>query len=102
MTTLENPAMPAVHDCTVSDCSYNHDGCHAFAITVRGDNGAADCGTFIPLGTKGGLDKVIAQVGACSRTDCRHNASLECTAQSVRVGQGEGAHHANCLTYEPR
>jgi hypothetical protein len=55
MTTLENPAMPAVHDCTVSDCSYNHDGCHAFAITVRGDNGAADCGTFIPLSTKGGL-----------------------------------------------
>jgi len=99
MTTLENPAMPAVHECTVSGCSYNHDGCHAFAITVRGENGTADCGTFIPLSTKGGLDKVVTKVGACSRTDCVHNSSLECAAPSVRIGQGEGDHLANCLTY---
>jgi hypothetical protein len=99
MTTIENPAMPDVHECTVSGCSYNHDGCHAFAITVRSDNGAADCGTFIPLSTKGGLDKVVAKVGACSRTDCTHNASLECSAPSVRIGQGQGDHVANCLTY---
>jgi hypothetical protein len=100
MTTIENPAMPAVHECTVSGCSYNHDGCHAFAITVRGENGAADCGTFIPLSTKGGLEKVVAQVGACSRTDCAHNAALECTAKSVRIGAGQGVHVANCLTYQ--
>ncbi|MEJ2852680.1 MULTISPECIES: DUF1540 domain-containing protein [unclassified Saccharothrix] len=99
MTTTE---MPHVSECTVAGCSYNHDGCHAFAITVSGHNGAADCGTFIPLSRKGGLDRVIAQVGACSRTDCRYNKDLECSASDIRVGPGEGGHAANCLTYSPR
>lgn len=93
--------MPVVNECTVAGCSYNHDGCHAFAITVSGVNGTADCGTFIPLTTKGGLDVVDAQVGACSRTDCTYNADLECSATSVRVGPGSGDHAANCLTYSP-
>ncbi len=96
MTTTE---MPAVSECTVAGCSYNHDGCHAFAITVSGVNGTADCGTFIPLSRKGGLPKVVTQVGACSRTDCVHNADLECTASDVRIGPGTGDHAANCLTY---
>ena len=98
MATLE---MPAVSECTVAGCSYNHDGCHAFAITVSGHDGSADCGTFIPLGAKGGLDKVVAQVGACQRLDCVHNTDLECTAPSVRVGAGTapGASAAGCLTY---
>lgn len=98
MTSTE---MPAVHECTVTGCSYNDDGCHAFAITVGGDDGAADCATFVPLSRKGGLDKVVAQVGACSRTDCRFNSALECTASGVRVAPGEGSHSANCLTYSP-
>lgn len=97
MTTM----MPAVHECTVTGCSYNHDGCHAFAITVSGVNGSADCGTFVPLSTKGGLDRVTAQVGACSRTDCSYNRDLECSAESIRVGAGSGDHVANCLTYTP-
>ncbi|ACU36393.1 DUF1540 domain-containing protein [Actinosynnema pretiosum subsp. pretiosum] len=96
MTTMD---MPAVHECTVTGCSYNHDGCHAFAITVSGVNGTADCGTFVPLDTKGGLPKVVAQVGACSRSDCSHNKNLECSASSVRIGPGKGDHAANCLTY---
>lgn len=29
MTTVE---MPHVSECTVSSCSYKHDGCHAYAI----------------------------------------------------------------------
>ncbi|KGM13689.1 DUF1540 domain-containing protein [Cellulomonas bogoriensis] len=91
--------MPAVSECTVSGCSYNHDGCHAFAITVSGTNGTADCGTFIPLNTKGGLDRVVGQVGACTRADCAHNESLECTAAEIRVGSGPGDHAANCLTF---
>ena len=100
MTTTE---MPAVSECTVTSCSYNdHAGCHAFAITVSGSNGAADCGTFIPLSAKGGLPKFVSQVGACTRADCAHNANLECTASAVRVGPGEGDHAANCLTYDPR
>ncbi|MBO1752025.1 DUF1540 domain-containing protein [Actinotalea sp. BY-33] len=92
--------MPEVSECTVAGCSYNHDGCHAFAITVSGANGSADCGTFIPLSTKGGLDRVVAQVGACSRADCVHNSALECTATAVRIGAGAGGHDANCLTFQ--
>lgn len=96
---MASTSMPVVDECTVAGCSYNHDGCHAFAITVGGSNGSADCGTFVPLRTKGGLDKVVAQVGACSRADCMHNSELECTATGVRIGPGAEASAANCLTY---
>lgn len=68
---------------------------------MSGVNGTADCGTFVPLGTRGGLDRVTAQVGACSRRDCTHNRDLECSAAAVRVGPGSGDHAANCLTYTP-
>lgn len=97
MTTTE---MPAVSECTVSACSYNDHGCHAYAITVGGTNGAADCTTFVPLNAKGGLPRVVPQVGACSRADCTHNTNLECTASAVKVGMGSGDHAANCLTYQ--
>lgn len=97
MSTME---MPTVSECSVDGCSYNHGGCHAFAITVGGGNGTAECGTFIGLGTKGGLDSVIARVGACQRTDCSHNAGLECTAPSIRVGAGHDL--ADCLTFASR
>jgi len=97
MSLLE---MPPVSECTVDGCSYNHDGCHAFAITIAGSSGSAECGTFIPLSAKGGLDRVTAQVGACQRTDCRHNADLECRAPSIRVGAGQDL--ADCLTFTPR
>lgn len=98
VATLE---MPAVTECTVAGCSYNHDGCHAFAITVGSADGSADCGTFIPLSRKGGLDKVVAQVGACSRSNCTFNADLECTASSIRVGAGaSGSDTAACLTFQ--
>ncbi|RZU54486.1 uncharacterized protein DUF1540 [Krasilnikovia cinnamomea] len=90
--------MPLVHECTVTGCGYNHGGCHAFAITIGREN--ANCATFIDTAAKGGLDKVIAQVGACMRTDCRHNSELECRAPSIRVGPGQD--QADCQTYEPR
>jgi hypothetical protein len=97
MTTTE---MPAVSECTVTGCSYNHDGCHAFAITVSGENGHAECATFIPLARNGGLPRAVAQVGACSRADCVHNRELECTAAGgVRVAPGDGENSTNCLTY---
>jgi hypothetical protein len=38
-------------------------------------------------------------VGACSREDCVHNSSLECTAEFVKIGAGAVGHAANCLTY---
>lgn len=91
--------MPAVRECTVSTCGYNSDGCRAFAITVVAETSA--CGTFIPLQAKGGVGGAVAQVGACSRTDCRHNADLECTADSVEVGPGANDLSASCLTFEP-
>ena len=91
--------MPAVRECTVTSCAYNDGGCRAFAITVRAEHAA--CGTFISLATKGGIGGAVAQVGACSRTDCRHNADLECTADAVAVGAGADGIAANCRTYEP-
>ena len=94
MTVID---LPDVHTCSVEGCSYNSDtACHAGAITVSGSQAA--CGTFIDLGPSGGLSKMVAKVGACHRTDCRHNDSLECSASSISVGPGADA--ADCLTYE--
>lgn len=90
--------MPMVRECTVTMCGYNHEGCHAFAITVGAQD--ASCVTFIPLAAKGGIPRAGSQVGACSRADCRHNADLECTADSVRIGAGADSSGANCLTYQ--
>lgn len=93
--------LPAVAECSVSGCSYNdHSQCHAAAVTIAGAPGDAECATFIPLGAKGGLDKVVSHVGACQRAECVHNSSLECTAPAVRIGPGAEA--ADCLTYEQR
>lgn len=97
MSTLMD--LPAVAECSVAGCSYNdHSSCHAGAVTIGRSADDASCATFIPLGVKGGLDKVIAHVGACQRDDCTHNSHLECTAPSVRVGAGHDL--ADCLTYE--
>jgi hypothetical protein len=98
MTTLLE--MPRVSDCSVAGCSYNHDGCHAFAVTISDKGDDALCTTFIPLTVKGGLDMVIAQVGACQRPDCQHNEALACRAPAVRIGSG--ADKADCLTFSPR
>lgn len=92
MSVLE---MPHVTECSVDGCSYNHDGCTAFAVTVGQD---AQCATFLPLNLKGGLDKVVTQVGACQRSSCVHNADLECTAEAVRIGGGD----ADCLSFQER
>jgi len=49
---------------------------------------------------RGGLDQLVAQVGACSRADCRHNADLECHAPAITVGPDMDM--ADCMTYESR
>lgn len=93
--TLE---LPTVSGCTVESCSYNHDdACSAAAVTI-GSTPDAACTTFIPLGVKGGLDRVTSFVGACSKADCSHNDHLECTAESIRIGSNS----ADCLTYAAR
>ena len=48
--------MPKVADCTVTSCSYNHDGCHAYAITVAEE---ASCATFVEMPLKGGVDPTL-------------------------------------------
>ena len=96
MTSLQ--ALPQVQDCSATSCSYNADSaCHAGAITIGGDH--AHCGTFVEISFRSGLDRT-GTVGACHRTDCRHNDKLECGAPSVSVGTG--ADVADCLTYEAR
>ena len=96
MTSTQS--MPQISECSVGACSYNADSaCHAGAITVAGDH--AHCGTFVEISFRSGLDRT-GQVGACHRSECRHNEKLECTAASVRGGAG--ADVADCLTYEAR
>ncbi|MFP5282127.1 MAG: DUF1540 domain-containing protein [Actinomycetes bacterium] len=98
-TTLMD--LPPVAECSVDGCSYNHEhACQAAAVTIGATGDDANCATFIPLGFKGGLDKIVSHVGACQRSDCTHNSALECTAPSVRVGAGHDL--ADCLTYAPR
>ncbi len=97
--------LPHIAECSVAGCSYNsHHSCHAGAITVSGQGAStASCATFIPLSVKGGLEKVIAEVGACHRADCTHNDSLECHASAVRIGAGaDDVSHPGCLTFESR
>ena len=90
--------LPTVSGCAVESCSYNRDdACSAAAVTI-GSTPDAACTTFIPLGIKGGLDRVTSFVGACAKADCSHNSQLECTAPSVRIG----ADTADCLTYSAR
>lgn len=99
MSTLAE--MPQVSECTVAGCSYNnHSACHAGAVTIGGHGAAAQCATFIPLNVKGGLDTVLASVGACQRADCAFNENLSCTASEVRVGAAGDL--ADCLTYTAR
>ncbi len=89
--------MPKVTACAVNACAYNHDGCHAFAITIESDN--ATCATFVDMPTKGGVGP-IGQVGACQQVSCRHNADLECRAPAIQVASN--GHIADCQTFSPR
>ena len=91
--------MPRVQQCTVTECGYNDGGCHAFAITVGGDL-EPGCNTFVETSEKGGLAEATAQVGACTRSDCRYNQDLECRAPQIRVGPGQDP--ADCLTFQLR
>ncbi|AOZ72890.1 hypothetical protein BK816_05940 [Boudabousia tangfeifanii] len=83
--------LPIVSDCSVKQCSFNHDGCNAAAMTM----GTEGCTTFVALDVKGGAAHGSAQVGACQRTDCAHNDHLECSANAVEVGKDT----AQCLTF---
>ncbi|MEH0823623.1 MULTISPECIES: DUF1540 domain-containing protein [unclassified Micromonospora] len=92
--------MPRVQECTVVSCAYNRSNdCHAFAITV-GSSDRARCHTFVEMPVRGGIEQLIAQVGACSRSDCQHNSELECHAPAITVAPDRDM--ADCVTYQSR
>ncbi|QFG67589.1 DUF1540 domain-containing protein [Ornithinimicrobium pratense] len=91
-------ALATVADCTVTQCSFNHDG-SADAITVGANGSEAPCTTLISLDERGGLPTASAHVGACQRIDCTHNEHLMCAAPSVMIGSGPDT--ADCLTFQP-
>lgn len=96
MTTAQD--LTPVQDCSVGSCSYNADhACHAGAITIGGDH--AHCGTFVEISFRAGMERK-GKVGACHRSECQHNAQLECTASNISVGAADDV--ADCLTYSPR
>ena len=86
-------SMPKVKNCATTSCSFNQDGCNAFAMTM----GQKGCVTFVEIGRRAGLDRSDAAVGACKRSDCAFNHDLECGADAVTVG----ADAAECLTFQP-
>lgn len=90
------PTQAAVKSCATTACSFNADGCSAFAVTISG-SGAATCGTFVELDARGGLPTASGQVGACQHLECSHNTDLMCSAEGVEVGA-----QAECLAYDPR
>ena len=92
MTTID---LPLVQDCSVSECSYNNNGCAAGAVTI---GYGRTCSTFVPLSVRGGLERKSPVVGACQKADCSFNTDLECTAFAIRVGSTS----ADCLTYQAR
>ena len=90
--------LATVSSCTTTACSYNKNGCTAFAVTIGGTAGAASCGTFISLDARGGLPTAQGQVGACQRLECTHNTDLMCTADAITVGGDTAA----CELYAAR
>jgi hypothetical protein len=97
-TTEDVTTTTHVADCSVTNCSFNdHTAGNAAAITVCGAENHAHCVTFIDTGVHGGKPKVLADVGACQRSECVHNDHLMCQAPEVHVGPG--ADNADCLTY---
>lgn len=89
--------LPIISTCSVEGCSYNHDhDCHAGAITVTG---GTSCGTYLAGSVHDAGIADRGQVGACHRSDCRHNDKLECRAEGVDIGAGQDP--ADCLTFAP-
>ncbi len=86
--------MPKVSQCSIVSCAYNHNGCHAYAITVAE---GATCATFVESTVQGGVD-ALGFVGACQQGNCKHNMNLECRAPAIEVGAAK----ADCQTFEPK
>jgi hypothetical protein len=93
---LQTIKMPVVSECAIAECAYNSNkSCHAIAITI-GDGNRPMCDTFFKSSRHGELNS-IAGVGACKVFICRHNNSLECSMESIRVGSEQD--HGKCMTF---
>lgn len=88
----------AIKSCSTTACSFNNDGCTAFAITVGGTGEKPSCATFVALDARAALSSASGQVGSCKRLECVHNADLLCTAGEIAIA-GDSA---ECLSYTPR
>lgn len=91
MTTLS-----IISSCATKSCSFNQDGCTAYAITVGGTGPTANCTTFAVLDARAGAVSDSGRVGACKRLECTHNTNLLCTAEQVSIGGDT----ADCLSYQ--
>ena len=88
-TTEDVPTTTHVADCSVTNCSFNdHTACNAAAITVYGAENHSHCTTVTDTGIHGGLLKVLADVGACQRSECVHNDHLMCQAPECMSARG--------------
>lgn len=91
--------MPQVQACEASQCLYNRDGkCHTFGITVGKEEPC--CDTFMQGSAKGGVQDILAGVGACHVSSCSFNSNFECGAGSVQVTMKAG--HPDCGTFQPK
>ncbi len=89
--------MPEVIGCEATECLYNSDGkCHTFGITI-GDEEPM-CDTYKSSKGKGGIEDIMAGVGACHTSSCKYNENYECSANSIIVKMKSG--HADCGTYQ--
>ncbi|GAB47333.1 hypothetical protein MOPEL_009_00230 [Mobilicoccus pelagius NBRC 104925] len=88
----------SVSTCATTSCAFNHDGCHALAVTIGGSQGTASCGTFVTVDVRGGVAGDAGKVGACQRLECVHNTDLMCSADAITVG----GDNALCETYQAR
>ncbi|MFC1467711.1 DUF1540 domain-containing protein [Verrucomicrobiota bacterium] len=76
--------MPCIQDCSVTECTYNHDkSCHARAVTI-GDGTHPGCDTFFNSGKHCG-SMSMAGVGACKVSACMFNTDFECQASEIQV-----------------
>ncbi|GAA0913061.1 DUF1540 domain-containing protein [Streptomyces thermoalcalitolerans] len=89
--------LPVINNCAAESCAYNtNHTCHAAAITIGGELGAA-CETYTSVDMQGGEPSATGRVGACKMADCRHNVGLECHAPAITVGYQQN--EIDCLTY---
>lgn len=83
-----------VKSCSAATCAFNDGGCTAYAITVGGASGKANCVTYVALDARAAVSSENGQVGTCHRLECVHNADLLCTAGAITVSDT-----ADCQTY---